>query len=1515
MRKRIFVLFLSLLIVICSVYVPEGGTYAAHKVKLNKTRLNLTVGKSYKLKVRHFTGKVKWKSSKKKIVKVTKKGKVTAKKTGKAKVWAILPDRKLKCKVRVRNKNAVSDMDDIKGSSVMPQNNGGDVYVPSADNDKGVTGVPETAEPSVSPTESAETPGITSTQEPTVTPEPELTSEPTEKPTSAPTEKPTSAPTEKPTSAPTQKPTSAPTQKPISTPTRKPTATPTRKPTATPTQKPTATPTQKPTATPTLKPGETPKPTPPSDMLDHYSAPYSLKLSNDTLSVQGNASYELNSDGSVTIQVKQQYSGIAFIVPVDLLENNFDTVTITYKDAKNVGEGYGCGLWRKDGDKDSEDVVAWNGLFLNPSSGVYTATISGRDTTNAWYVNKCLLFNNTGNDTLGNAPATVTITSVVFSHSGYKEQVDNTVTASDFNNRELVYGEDADTKIETNTNDNSCTVTLPAFKAIIIKNPLKETNNCKAVKITYTSDGDINTYLFDNKFTDGTGQTAAGQHEVDSLKAVSAYNTVTYKVGSDYSGDCITAVKLVNINWGEAVRTIKIKSVEFLDGESLQSVADKATIVKDIPSDFKEKKDSVAYGEFRSISYYSDITKSYRSANVVLPPEYSTAKKYPVVYMLHGIACTKEMFGTDINGSSIARIFANLRAEGKCEDMIIVFPGIRVSDEPEKDVHSNENYKHYDDFREELINNLMPYMEKNFSVKTGRENTGICGWSMGGREALYIGLSRPDMFGYIGGYCPAYGLLPYTNPEVGKSEDGLLTVPGTNGEVITLPEQYINNTFIQVCHGIYDSVVHDEPTRYHNALTAGGVPHIYSEYPSGHSDGVYDPGFYNFALNAFKLVKPESGYSTELFSVTVDNGNVETVDGNTCRVDMQYFTGSVSGKYFNGEVYKESSDVKKTYADGSTTHCARYILSGTDSAGKSCSIFIQDSEDGLVLLTDSDELSWIEKADIKSVERVNASGKKVISYMWDKESTKENTPPKVVRPDETKDYTREIFTFYIDIGGSDSVTGNAGSATMIHFGGRGECHNFNGNVVADSVDTRLRFQGQIETLSARYILSGTDAKGRPCRIYVENNGIDDNGMVTEPVIITDCKDYEWVESAPLHGTVSWEKGLTIHMWTTKDAQPLVSMKSVVDPVFGNIGSCVNYSQLRQSDTLNYIKENYSSISLENEMKPDAILGSWNARFISTEEARRRTSDYVIPDNYKESTVPELHFSTIDGVLRIAKENGLKLRGHTLVWHSQTPEFFFRKDYNGSAGYVDKDTMNARLEMYIRSIMHHIYTLDGGAYRDVLYTWDVANEYMHNNEYNGGTNGNWSAVYGNRSVLKNRPGYIKLAFQIAYDCLTEYGINDKVTLIYNDYNTYYDCRDKIIEMINYINEEKKICDGVGMQSHLGVTFPTTQQYLNTVEKFIDSGFNVQITELDIGIAPNDSNQTYEKQAEYVSAIMKGLRDIQQRKHGITGITWWGLCDAVSWRGGYSSSGNNHPLLFDETIYDAKPAYYSFIEAFD
>lgn len=281
----------------------------------------------------------------------------------------------------------------------------------------------------------------------------------------------------------------------------------------------------------------------------------------------------------------------------------------------------------------------------------------------------------------------------------------------------------------------------------------------------------------------------------------------------------------------------------------------KDAVVEEPPKDYKDMKDGVEYGEFIVREYYSDITNSNRKVNIVLPSGYDNSKKYPVVYMMHGIGCNRDLFGTSINNSSIAKIYANLRDQGKCEEMILVFPEIRVSDEPERDTHSLENYKLYDDFREDLINNLMPYMEKNYSAATGRENTAVCGWSMGGREALYIGLSRPDLFGYSAGYCPAFGLLPYTNPSVERSEEGLLAVKGAEKDTITLPEEYIDNTYVQISAGKYDDVVKDEPERYHIALEEGNVPHIYNEYPSGHSDGVYDPGFYVFIMNAFKTVE------------------------------------------------------------------------------------------------------------------------------------------------------------------------------------------------------------------------------------------------------------------------------------------------------------------------------------------------------------------------------------------------------------------------------------------------------------------------------------------------------------------------------------------------------------------------------------------------------------------------------------------------------------------------------------
>ncbi len=465
-----------------------------------------------------------------------------------------------------------------------------------------------------------------------------------------------------------------------------------------------------------------------------------------------------------------------------------------------------------------------------------------------------------------------------------------------------------------------------------------------------------------------------------------------------------------------------------------------------------------------------------------------------------------------------------------------------------------------------------------------------------------------------------------------------------------------------------------------------------------------------------------------------------------------------------------------------------------------------------------------------------------------------------------------------------------------------------------TVYVRMAAGAGTKTLDCSY----DDGNGYPSIAQVNASEADWTRMEAEFTVTDEFKKFEIYFQIPSDSTASFYIDEFELTQLTKGGPPeeveLTSMKSVSDPVFGKTGTCINLSQLQDSDTLKYVKEHYSSITLENEMKPDNILGGSCSK-INTTEARNDTDNYVIPDNYKESTVPALNFRQVDAALKIAKENGLKMRGHTLVWHSQTPEWFFKVGYNGSSNdYVSKAVMDARLEMYVRSVLHHIYTLDSGAYRDVLYVWDIANEYTHNdNENVNGKDKAWSAVYGNRTALGMNPPYVKKAFEIAYDELTKLSLQEEIPLFYNDFNTYIE-KDNIIALVNYINqgESNKICQGIGMQSHLDVDYPLVNSYLDTVQAFITAGYDVQVTELDVTInnasgSYKDENQTDEDQAAYMAKLIGGLSSLQNETHGITGLTLWGLYDEVSWRKASS------PLLFGDHIYDPKPSYYKFIQA--
>ena len=353
------------------------------------------------------------------------------------------------------------------------------------------------------------------------------------------------------------------------------------------------------------------------------------------------------------------------------------------------------------------------------------------------------------------------------------------------------------------------------------------------------------------------------------------------------------------------------------------------------------------------------------------------------------------------------------------------------------------------------------------------------------------------------------------------------------------------------------------------------------------------------------------------------------------------------------------------------------------------------------------------------------------------------------------------------------------------------------------------------------------------------------------------------------------------------AQTTQTLRSTYGSTYGHVGTCINYSQLTNQSVLNHVKSQYNSITLENEMKPDSLLGGY-ANKISVSQAK--SMGYYIPDNYKESTVPKINFDTVDKVMKICYENGIGMRAHTLVWHSQTPQWFFKNEYSASNGYVSQSVMDARMEFYIKTVMNHVYS---SRYGSCVYAWDVVNEYLH------ATNSGWEAVYGK---CGNRPAFVKRAYQYAYDCLDYYGLSGKVSLFYNDFNTYMEVND-VITMINYINSDKKLCNGVGMQSHVGTTFPSVDYYTQALKSFVNAGFEVQITELDT------SSKSISDQANYVYQLMKNVNSVKKSGGNISGITLWGISDDVSW-----ISASEYPLLFS-SLNVPKDSYYKFIQAYN
>lgn len=178
--------------------------------------------------------------------------------------------------------------------------------------------------------------------------------------------------------------------------------------------------------------------------------------------------------------------------------------------------------------------------------------------------------------------------------------------------------------------------------------------------------------------------------------------------------------------------------------------------------------------------------------------------------------------------------------------MILVFTSMYTN--PDKDNCDGitlEEEPFYDAFLEDLTDCLMPYIAEHYPIKTGRENTAVAGFSMGGRESLYIGVSRPDLFGYIAATSPAPGVFPAKD----QFFDHPGSMPAEQFKISAPYEPYL----LMIAGGTDDKMVNVAPENYSKMLTQNGTEHIYISVPGGQHDGTTGiPLFYNFIRALFK---------------------------------------------------------------------------------------------------------------------------------------------------------------------------------------------------------------------------------------------------------------------------------------------------------------------------------------------------------------------------------------------------------------------------------------------------------------------------------------------------------------------------------------------------------------------------------------------------------------------------------------------------------------------------------------
>lgn len=321
------------------------------------------------------------------------------------------------------------------------------------------------------------------------------------------------------------------------------------------------------------------------------------------------------------------------------------------------------------------------------------------------------------------------------------------------------------------------------------------------------------------------------------------------------------------------------------------------------------------------------------------------------------------------------------------------------------------------------------------------------------------------------------------------------------------------------------------------------------------------------------------------------------------------------------------------------------------------------------------------------------------------------------------------------------------------------------------------------------------------------------------------------------------------------------------------GGAFSYSDLKNPVFLNFLARHFNSVTATNEMKAYSLLNQTMSKLS------------------KDGT-PKMNYVQADKMVAWAQENGLKVRGHVLVWDAYMTDWFFREGYESNTPYVDAETMRFRVESYIDQVITHFEEKFPG----VVYCWDVVNEAV-------GDNAKEFVIADDRHVRTTRNNapnpfytllgedYVEFSFLCARNTVEKLGADIK--LFYNDYSTFYNAkRDAICALVKSINsyakdetgEYRKLIDGVGMQGYIGgygtqngCMNPSDLNNIRTAIRIFSAlGVEVHITEMAVR---NYDKKQAEKHAAYYAQLVNVFKGLQKEDgvNPLTCVAIWGLLD--------------------------------------